>query len=414
VASEFYDDLETRSVQAREEDIAVALPDLIGVAQKRAPGWTAHLSGVDAAEVTSREALAGLPLLRKSELAGLQAANPPFGGLAAQETGNYGRLLMSPGPIFEPEGYGADRWRSARAFFAAGMRKGDIVQNCFAYHLSPGSFIMEAGARALGCAVIPAGVGNTEMQIEAISHYQPVGYTGTPDYLKTLLDSGEKNGKDVSSIRRALVSGGALFPSLRTEYRDRGIDCLQCYAIAEVGLVAYESDAVEGMIVDEGIILEIVRPGTGDPVAEGEVGEVVVTCFNPDYPMIRLATGDLSAVMQSPSPCGRTNMRIRGWMGRADQSAKVKGLFIRPEQVAEIASRHVELGRLRLEVDRKEDQDVLVLKAECSDEAIGIALGDTLHSVTKIKGRVEIVPSGSLPNDGIVIADLRKYDVQVC
>ena len=273
---------------------------------------------------------------------------------------------MSPGPIFEPEGEGADWWGAARAVYAAGFRSGDIVHNSFAYHLTPGGFILESGAHALGCAVIPGGVGNTEQQLEAIAHYKPAGYVGTPDFLKILLDTAEKSGKDATSIKRGLVSGAALPASLREELRGRGVAVLQCYATAELGVIAYESEASEGMIVNETVIVEIVRPGTGDPVPEGEVGEVVVTSFNPDYPMIRLATGDLSALMPGVSRCGRTNARIKGWMGRADQTAKVKGMFVHPKQVAEIAARHPELKRLRLVVDRKAEQDTMTLLAECA------------------------------------------------
>jgi len=410
--AEFYDDLETRDPETREKALFSALPGLIENTKKEASVWTALLEGVDPAAVTSREALGSLPVLRKFALSEFQAADPPFGGFASKAVGSYGRLLMSPGPIFEPEGRGDDRWRSARAFFAAGFRPGDIIHNCFSYHLSPGAFIMEAGAHALGCTVVPAGVGNTEMQVEAIARLKPSGYSGTPDYLKVLLDAASEAGKDASSIIRALVSGGALFPSLREEYRGRGVAVLQCYAIAELGLVAYESEALEGMIVEEGVIVEIVRPGTGDPVADGEVGEVVVTTFSLDYPMIRLATGDLSAVIEGASSCGRTNMRIKGWMGRADQAAKMKGMFIRPEQVAEIAKRHPELGRVRLEISRDAAQDVMILKAECSEanDAFAGKIANTLQSVTKMKGEVELVPLGTLPNDGLMIADLRDYD----
>ncbi len=410
--SDFYDDLEIRDAETREKALFSALPGLIENAINNAPGWAAHLEGVDPAKLTSRQALAALPVLRKSALSKFQAADPPFGGFAPKPAGSYGRLLMSPGPMFEPEGLGGDYWRLARAFFAAGFRKGDIIHNCFAYHLSPGAFIMEAGARALGCAVVPAGVGNTEMQIEAIAQFRPCGYCGTPDYLKVLLDAAGEAGTDASSITRALVSGGALFPTMREEYQARGVAVLQCYATAELGLVAYESGAMEGMVVAEDAILEIVRPGTGDPVANGEVGEVVVTVLNPDYPMIRLATGDLSAIMEGASPCGRSNMRIKGWMGRADQAAKMKGMFIRPEQIAEIARRHRELGRVRLEISRVAAQDTMTLKAECGEanDAMAEKIAETLLSVTKMKGAVELVPLGSLPNDGLTIADLRDYD----
>ena len=319
---------------------------------------------------------------------------------------------MSPGPIFEPEGHGKDWWNSARALFAAGFRAGDVVHNSFAYHLTPGGFILEAGAHALGCAVIPGGVGNTEQQVDAIAQLKPSGYTGTPDFLKILLDAAAKAGKDVSSIKRGLVSGAALPSSLRAELASRGVAVLQCYATAELGVIAYETSALEGMVVNESVILEIVRPGTGDPVGEGEVGEVVVTSFNPDYPMIRLATGDLSAVLAGRSPCGRTNMRIKGWMGRADQTTKIKGMFVHPGQIAEVAKRHPELGRVRLSVTREAEQDVMTLAAECAGAAKTSGLADavaaSLQTVTKLKGRVDLVAPGTLPNDGKIIADERS------
>jgi phenylacetate-CoA ligase len=316
---------------------------------------------------------------------------------------------MSPGPIFEPQGAGEDFWGAARALFAAGFRASDVVHNSFSYHLTPGGFMMEAGAHALGCAVIPAGTGNTEQQIEAIAHFRPNGYLGTPDYLKILLDAAAKAGMDASSLRRALVSGAALPLSLRQDLAARGVEVCQCYATADVGVIAYESEVREGMIVNETLLVEIVRPGTGDPVAAGEVGEVVVTCFNPDYPMIRLATGDLSAVMPGRSSCGRTNMRLAGWMGRADQAAKVKGMFVRPAQVAQVGERHPELGRLRLVVARAGEQDVMTLMAECAAPAAALqqAVVATLRAVTKLGGEVKLVAPGSLPNDGKVIADER-------
>jgi phenylacetate-CoA ligase len=374
-----------------------------------APGWARHLAGVDAKAVTSRAALAKLPVLRKSDLLSLQKQSPPFGGFAVTPPGKVKRLLMSPGPLFEPQGHDDDYWGAARALFAAGFRAGDIVHNCFAYHLTPGGFMLESGALALGCAVIPGGVGNTEVQLDAIAQLRPSAYVGTPDFLKILLDAAAKAGKDASSITRGLVSGAALPPSLRKELGERGVAVKQCYAVAEAGVISYESDALEGMIVNEDMILEIVRPGTGDPVADGEVGEVVVTTFNPDYPMIRLATGDLSAVLSGVSPCGRSNMRIKGWMGRADQTTKVKGMFVRPEQVAEVARRHPALGRVRLAVTRSGEQDAMTLHAECAAPAAGLAdqVAETLQSVTKLKGEVKLVAPGSLPNDGKVIADER-------
>ena len=327
-------------------------------------------------------------MLRKSELSALQKANPPFGGFNVTAAGEVKRLLLSPGPIFEPEGAGADWWGAARALYAAGFRAGDIALNTFAYHLTPGGFIMESGAHAIGCAVIPAGPGNTEQQLEAIAHLKPSCYLGTPDFLKILLDAAAKAGKDASSLKRGLVSGAALPASLRQELAGRGVAVLQCYATADVGVIAYESDAREGMIVNEHLIVEIVRPGTGDPVADGEVGEVVVTSFNRDYPMIRLATGDLSAVMAGVSPCGRTNMRIKGWMGRADQTTKVKGMFVHPGEIAEVARRHPALGRVRLTVTRADEQDAMTLSAECATPEPGLAdaVAATLQAVTKLRG----------------------------
>jgi phenylacetate-CoA ligase len=403
-----YDSLETRDPAQRAREEAAALPGIVARAMT-APGWAKHLAGIDAKSVTSRAALAKLSVLRKSDLAALQKEHPPFGGLNVTPANRAKRLLMSPGPIFEPEGDGVDWWGAARACFAAGFRLGDIVHNSFAYHLTPGGFILESGAQALGCAVIPGGVGNTEQQLEAVAHYKPSGYVGTPDFLKILLDAAAKTAKDATSIKRALVSGAALPASLRDELGRRGVSVLQCYATAELGVIAYESPAREGLIVNESVIVEIVRPGTGDPVAEGDVGEVVVTSFNPDYPMIRLGTGDLSAVMPGPSPCGRPNMRIKGWMGRADQTAKVKGMFVHPKQIAEIAARHPQLARLRLVVGREAEQDTMTLLAECAapDAALEAAVAATLQSVTKLKGAVKLVVAGTLPNDGKVIADER-------
>jgi phenylacetate-CoA ligase len=402
------DDIESLDPAERERRHFAALPKQIERALK-APGWAAQLAGVDPGAVTSRAALAKLPVLRKSDIAELQKKNPPFGGLSTKPAGTFGRLLMSPGPIFEPQAEGPDGYGAARACYAAGFRRDDIVHNSFAYHLTPGGFILESGCFALGCAVIPGGVGNTEQQLEAIAHYKPSGYVGTPDFLKILLDTAEKTGKDASSIKRALVSGATLPASLRAELKQRGVAVLQCYATAELGVIAYESEAQEGMIVNESVIVEIVRPGTGDPVGEGDVGEMVATSFNPTYPMIRLATGDMSAFLPGTSPCGRTNMRIKGWMGRADQTAKVKGMFVHPKQVAEVASRHSQVGKLRLVVGRDNEQDTMMLMAECAapDAALEVAIAATLQSVTKLKGTVKLVAPGSLPNDGKVIADER-------
>ena len=403
-----YDSLETRDPAVRESEQSARLSEIVAHA-RTAPGWAKHLSGVDPKSITSRASFAKLPVLRKSEFTTLQKEFPPFGGLNVTPTVGAKRLLMSPGPIFEPEGSGNDWWGAARALFAAGFRKGHIVHNSFAYHLTPGGFIMESGAHALGCAVIPGGVGNTEQQLEAIAHYKPTGYVGTPDFLKILLDGAAKTGKDASSIKRGLVSGAALPSSLREEFDGRGIAVLQCYATAELGVIAYESEAREGMVINESLIVEIVRPGTGEPVPEGEVGEVVITSFNRDYPMIRLATGDLSALMAGRSPCGRTNARIKGWMGRADQTAKVKGMFVHPKQIAEIGARHPELKRLRLVVGRQSEQDTMTLLAECApcDAAFESVVAETLQSVTKLRGAVKLVAQGSLPNDGKLISDER-------
>jgi phenylacetate-CoA ligase len=403
-----YDARETRDPAERERDLMARLPRQISHALG-APGWARHLSGIDAGAVTSRAALAALPVLRKSELGALQKATPPFGGFNVTPPGKAKRLMMSPGPLFEPQGHDEDFGGAARALYAAGFRGGDIVHNSFSYHLTPGAYILEAGAHAIGCAVVPGGIGNTEQQLAAIAQYRANCYVGTPDFLKILLDTAAKTGVDASSIKRGLVSGAALPASLRAELDGRGVAVLQCYAVAELGVVAYETSVLEGMVINEDMILEIVRPGTGDPVADGEVGEVVVTSFHPDYPMVRLATGDLSAVLAGVSPCGRTNTRIKGWMGRADQTTKVKGMFVHPGQVAEIGKRHPELGRLRLTVTRDNEQDAMVLLAEggTHDAALADAVAATLQSVTKVRGTVRLVAPGTLPNDGKVIADER-------
>jgi phenylacetate-CoA ligase len=324
--------------------------------------------------------------------------------------GSFARLFTSPGPIFEPEPVHSDPWRGARALFAAGFRPGEVVLNTFSYHLTPGGFIFDASARALGCAVIPAGPGNTDAQFELIEAYRPIGYSGTPDFLKILLDAAKAAERDVSSIRRALVSGAAFPKSLQDEIKSRGVDAYQAFGTADLGLIAFETSAREGMVVNEDLILEIVRPGTGDPVAEGDVGEIVVTSLGPHHPWIRLALGDLTAALPGRSRCGRSNMRIQGWMGRADQATKIKGMFVRPEQIAEIGKRHQELGRLRLLVTRRGETDAMTLKAECAlpDEKLRDEIAATLRAVTKLQGVVELVTRGSLPNDGKVISDERK------
>ncbi|MBR0815057.1 MULTISPECIES: phenylacetate--CoA ligase family protein [Bradyrhizobium] len=403
-----YDARETREPAAREVDLFSRLPEVLRAAIA-APAYADRLRGVDPAAVTSRAALAGLPVLRKSELPALHKASAPFGGFVAAAPGSFARLFTSPGPIFEPEGRQADPWRGARALFAAGFRPDDVVLNTFSYHLTPGGFIFDASARALGCAVIPAGPGNTEQQFELIEAYRPVGYSGTPDFLKILLDAAASAGRDVSSIKRALVSGAAFPPSLQAEIKARGIDAYQAFGTADLGLIAFETEAREGMILNEDLILEIVKPGTGDPVAPGDVGEIVVTSLDPHHPWIRLALGDLTAALPGVSACGRTNMRIKGWMGRADQTTKVKGMFIRPEQIAEIGKRHSALGRLRLVVTRQGETDAMTLKAETAtaNDALREEVTASLRAVTKLGGSVDLVGPGALPNDGKVIADER-------
>ncbi len=406
--SDFYDRRETRSAEARAQAIAEDLPALLARAMLHAPGMAAHLEGVNPASVRDRAALAGLPVLRKSELGAAQKAHPPFGGFAAGAAARFAHVFQSPGPIYEPGMRGGDWWRLGRFLHACGVGRGDIVQNCFSYHLTPAGMMFENAAQAVGAAVLPAGTGQTEAQVEAARDVGATVYAGTPDFLKVILDRADEMGVTLG-VTRAAVSGGALFPSLREAYADRGIVCRQCYATADLGLIAYESDALEGMIVDEGVIVEIVRPGTGDPVPEGEVGEVLVTSFNADYPLVRFATGDLSAVLPGQSPCGRTNMRIRGWMGRADQTAKIKGMFVRPEQVAAFVARHPEVARARVVVTRDGEADAMAVQVEASG-ADAAALGESLREVLKLRGAVEIVAPGSLPNDGKVIDDRRSYD----
>jgi len=412
----YFDDLETRDPERREADLFGRLPGFLAAAIRKAPGLARHLDGINPAEITSPAALAALPVLRKAELMEFQAASPPFGGFADENAMRGRRVFLSPGPIWEPEAPEEEAVHSARAFFAAGIRPRDTVHNAFSYHLTPGGFMLDAGARALGCTVFPAGVGNTEMQVDAAAALKPTVYCGTPDFLKVMLDRADQSGRALSSFSRALVSGGALFPSLRAEYSARGVKVLQCYATAEFGVIAYEASDPDGnphpgMLLNENLIVEIVRPGTGDPVADGEVGEVVVTGFNPVYPLVRLGTGDLSAIMPGTSPCGRTARRIRGWMGRADQRTKIKGMFVDPKQVAEIVRRHAGITRARLVVSRAGESDVMALKVEAENGSSpdAAALGASLRDVTKLGGTVEIVPPGSLPNDGKVIADDRDY-----
>ncbi|HEX8961860.1 MAG TPA: AMP-binding protein [Rhodocyclaceae bacterium] len=407
-----YDTLETRSPEQRERDLMARLPQQIEHAKTNCAYFGESLAGVDAAAVDSRAALAKLPVVRKHELIELQKTRKPFGGLVATPYGRLGRVFSSPGPIYEPEGRSPDWWRTARALYAAGFRAGDLVHNSFSYHMTPGAWILEAGALALGCTVFPGGVGQTEQQVQAMADLQPQGYVGTPSFLRILMDKADEMAIRIPSLAKALVSGEAFLPPVREALRARGIEGFQAYATADLGVIAYETPAREGLVVDEGVIVEIVRPGTGDPVAAGEVGEVVVTSFNADYPLIRFGTGDLSAVLPGASPCGRTNMRIRGWMGRADQTTKVKGMFVHPEQVAEILKRHPEVKKARMVVTNPDAVDAMTLQCETDSAADGLerAVADSLRDVTKLRGGVALVAVGSLPNDGKVIEDARKYE----
>jgi phenylacetate-CoA ligase len=402
-----YDALETRDPAHREAEDCARLARQLELARSKSAFYAERLEGMDLAAVTTREALARLPVTRKSELHDLQRSRLPFGGLEATPISKLARVFMSPGPIYDPEGRGADFWQSARTLHAAGFRAGDVVLNCFSYHLTPAGSMFETGLHHLGCAVIPGGTGQTEMQARVIADLRPAGYVGTPSFLKIILEKCDEAGLDAGSLKRAVVSGEAFMPAVRDFMKGRGIDCYQAYGTADLGLIAYETAAREGLVVSENLLLEIVRPGTGDPVAPGEVGEVVVTPFNEDYPLVRFATGDLSAVLQGPSPCGRTNMRIKGWMGRADQTTKVKGLFVHPHQVAEVLRRHA-LARARLVVENEGGEDRMTLHVEGLGAEVA-PVEASLKEVTKVRGAVRGVAAGSLPNDGKVIEDLRKY-----
>jgi len=415
--SDTLDSLESRPPEQRERELMARLPQLVARA-KAAAGWSRILKDVNAANINSRAALATLPVTRKSELHDLQTQQAPFGGLNTTPVGQLARVYMSPGPIFDPEGRGQDWWRFARPLYAAGLRAGGLLQNCFSYHFTPAAFMVEGGAARLGCAVIPAGSGQTEMQVQAIHALRPDTYVGTPSFLKIIIEKAQEMGTDISSIKRALVSAEALPESLRNWLTDHGVSCvLQVYASADIGSIAYETHSGgardPGMVLDEDVILEIVRPGSGEPVAPGEVGEVVVTVFNPDYPLIRFATGDLSAILTDapPSACGRTNTRIKGWLGRADQTTKVRGMFVHPSQVHDIARRHPEIVKARLVVSGQMAEDSMTLHCEVADpaSASGADIVESIRKLTKLRGEVRFVAVGSLPNDGKVIADIRDY-----
>jgi phenylacetate-CoA ligase len=418
VRGQFFDALETRDPAAREAALMTALPGQVAHAKKSSPAFAKLLKNVNPAEVNSRTALAQLPVIRKHELLERQqssrsAGGDVFGGFSALAYGvSMPRIFSSPGPIYEPEGAGKDYWRMARAIYAAGFRPGELIHNSFSYHFVPAGSMMECGAHALGCTVFAGGTGQTEQQVQAMAELEPDGYIGTPSFLKIIVDKAFEMGVPLASMKKAMFGGEAFPPSLRDWFAERGIAGYQCYATADLGSIAYETEAREGLVIDEGVLVEIVRPGTGDPVAEGEVGEVVVTTLNPDYPLIRFGTGDLSAVLSGTCPTGRTNTRIKGWMGRADQTTKIRGMFVHPGQVADIIKRFPEVARARLVVSGEMANDVMTLRVEsaCSGpDALAAKIGEAIRDVTKLRGAVEVLLPGSLPNDGKVIEDARSY-----
>jgi phenylacetate-CoA ligase len=413
--SEFFDALETRDPEQREDELFAALPAQVAHAKAASTAFAEILAGVDAAAVTSREALARLPVTRKHELQARQQAgraHDPFGGFSTLVRGpQMPRIYASPGPIYEPDAGGHDYWRVGRAIFAAGFRAGDLVHNAFSYHMTPGAFIMESGAHAVGCSVFPAGVGQTEQQLQAIADLRPDGYIGTPSFLRILVEKAAETGADISSLRKAMTGGEALPPSLRSWFAEHGITAYQCLATADLGLIAYETESLEGMVLDESVIVEIVRPGTSDPVAAGEVGEIVVTTMNRAYPLVRFGTGDLSAILPGRCASGRTNARIRGWMGRADQTTKIRGMFVHPGQVADIARRFPEVVKARLVVSGEMANDIMTLHVEAASAPQGLdaRIGEAVRDVTKLRAEVLLLQPGSLPNDGKVIEDARSY-----
>ena len=410
--SEHYDKLETRDEMTRSLALQMDLPKQIAHAKSSTAAYAEILADIDPASINSMQALATLPVTRKSDLIDRQAANRPFGGLAAAKPGEMVRVYASPGPVYEPEGSAPDYWRTGRALYAAGVRAGDLIHNTLSYHFTPAGFMIESGARAVGCGVFPAGVGQTELQVAAIVDLQPNVYCGTPSFLKIIIDKAAELNADISCIKKGLVGGEALPPSLRETLSSHGVDVLQFFGTADVGSIAYESTAKEGLIVDEEIVVEIVTPGTGDPVAEGEVGEMLVTSFSKDYPLVRFATGDMSKFLPGHSPCGRTNIRIAGWMGRADQTTKVKGMFVRPEQVAAVVKRHPEVVKARLVVEREDVKDIMTLQCEVDGPGDGLveAVKGSIQEVCKLKGEVLVVSVGELASDGKVIEDLRSYE----
>jgi phenylacetate-CoA ligase len=411
--TDYYDDLECRDPEQREKTLLSALPTHIAHAKSNTTFFGSMLKDIDPRSITNRAALSAIPVTRKSELMALQKRDAPFGGMTTVAPGRLGRIFSSPGPIYEPQGATGDFWRFGRALWAAGIRPGDVVHNTFSYHFTPAGFMVDLGAQAMGCAVFPAGIGQTEMQVQTIADVRPSAYAGTPSFLKILLEKADELKADFSSVKNALVGGEALLPAVREGLIARGLNIRQCYGTADLGLVAYESEPNAGLIVDEGVILEIVRPGSNDPVDQGEVGEVVVTILAPEYPLIRFGTGDLSAILAGTSPCGRTNVRIKGWMGRADQTAKVKGMFVHPSQIGQVAARHPQVSRVRLTIDHDEqsnDRMTLQCESDANDETLAAAIANSIREVTKLRGGVKFVAIDSLPNDGKVIDDLRKFD----
>jgi len=405
----FFDNLETRSDTERATDISAQLPTQIKNAKENSSAFSEILKDVLPEDIKSIEDLPKLPVLRKSELVKLQSKNPPLGGLIVGDVSKLDQIFQSPGPIYEPGMTKHDWWRSGRALKAAGIGEGDIVQNCFSYHFTPAGMLSEQGILAVGATVFPAGTGQTELQARAAAEIGVTAYIGVPDFLQIILDKGQELGLDHSKIKKALVGGGPLFPKTRQAYKDRGILCLQNYGTADLGNVAYETIADAPMVVDEGVLIEIVTPGTGEPVAEGEIGEVLVTTLNPDYPLIRFATGDLSAIAPGKSDCGRTNSRIVGWRGRADQTTKIKGMFVRPEQVADLVARHSEIKKARVNVTRSDNNDVMTVLLEIESGSAG-DYESSVKEILKLKGNVQVVPPGDLPNDGKVIDDQRTFD----
>lgn len=410
--ADYYDKLEIRDEMTRSLAMQMDLPKQIAHAKTSSAAYAEILSEVDPASITSLDALASLPVTRKSELMERQAADRPFGGLASGKPGNMVRVYASPGPVYEPEGEGPDYWRTGRAMYAAGVRAGDLIHNTLSYHFTPAGFMIESGARAIGCGVFPAGTGQTELQVSAIVDLQPNVYCGTPSFLKILIDKAAELEADISCIKKGVVGGEALPPSLRETLADHGIDVLQFYGTADVGTIAYESEAKEGLIIDENILVEIVTPGTGDPVPDGEVGEILVTSFSSDYPLVRFATGDMSKFLQGQSPCGRTNTRIAGWMGRADQTTKVKGMFVRPEQIAAVVKRHPEVLKARLVVDSENNNDTMTLHCEVDQQtdSLADAIQGSIKDVCKLRGDVSLIGVGELASDGKIIDDIRTYE----